>query len=142
MFTSAHVLCRESRGAPAAQPKSEKSIRHAELAGRSCGTLMSSDRRLEKFAQQRQRQITPIKVRRSPKSPPLLKMTYLPLSSNWPPGSKVTLCPLCVTPIMVSPSIMGSHPNLFIGSTHVRQHMQSQGVDCIFGAKRREVDTF
>lgn len=35
---------------------------------------------------------------------------HAPLSSNWPPGSSVTLCPSLRAPMMNSPSIMGAQP--------------------------------
>lgn len=34
-----------------------------------------------------------------------------PLSSNWPPGSRVTLWPSFLQPMILSPSIIGFHPN-------------------------------
>ena len=36
--------------------------------------------------------------------------TGAPLSSNWPPGSIVTLCPSNSEPTMYSPSMIGFHP--------------------------------
>ena len=47
-----------------------------------------------------------------------------PLSSNWPPGSSVTLWPSSLAPMMKSFSTMGSQPNLLHGAAAPLEHVR------------------